>query len=109
MNKCIFCFAFWRERKFGMADTTPYLEEALAKDGYFFRQLPLVIAGELTDQSQRPGSRSFRKVLVELDDCFFDVSSQNRVSMSELGVALKELGAVNAISLGAGLSIITVR
>ena len=46
---------------------------------------------------------------MELDDCFFDVSSQNRVSMSELGVALKELGAVNAISLGAGLSIITVR
>ena len=31
---------------------------------------------------------------------FSVVSSQNRGSMSELGVALKELGAVNAISLG---------
>ena len=42
---------------------------------------------------------------MELEDCFSGVMSQNRVSMSELGVALKELGAVNAISLGGGLSI----
>lgn len=89
----------------GMADTTPYLEEALDKDGYFFRQFPLVIAGEMIDQSQRPGSRSFRKALVEMENGFSIVMSQSRVSMSEFAEALKELGAVNAISLGGGLSI----
>lgn len=90
----------------GMADTTPYLEEALDKDGYFFRQFPLVIAGEIIDQSQRPGNRSFRKALVEMENGFSIVMSQNRVSMSEFAEALNELGAVNAISLGGGLSIL---
>lgn len=88
-----------------MAATTPYLDEALDKDGYFFRLFPLVIAGVMIDQSQRPSSRSFCRALVEFEDCFSVVMSQNRVNMSELAVALKELGAVNAISLCGGLSI----
>lgn len=66
-----------------MAETTPYLEEALDKDGYFFRQFPLVIAGEMIDESQRPGNRSFRKALVETENGFSVVMSQNSVSMSE--------------------------
>ncbi len=81
----------------GTAKSTPYLEEALEQDGYFFRQYPLVAGGQAVEN--KPRGKSFRKALALIDGENAVIISNSRISFHEFSEALVELGASEAIYL----------
>ncbi len=80
-----------------VADSTPFLEQALEPDGYFFRQYPLVVANQIV--GNKPKSRSLRKVLAELDGHIDVIISRHRLSSHDFAQSLVNLGVKNDIYL----------
>lgn len=81
----------------GTAKSTPYLEEALATDGYFFRQYPLVAGGQIVEN--KPKGKSYRKALARMGDNTVVVISKERLSFHDFSEALTGLGVSEAIYL----------
>lgn len=86
----------------GVADATPALEQALVSDGYFFRQYPLVVGGQVV--KNKPKGKALRKALVEMNGGIKVVLSENKVSFLDFSQALVDIGARNAIYLVGGSS-----
>lgn len=86
----------------GVADATPTFEQALIYDGYFFRQYPLVVAGQIIENKTK--GRSIRKALAEIDGRISVVVSGNNASYHDFSRALADAGFRNAISLVGGAS-----
>ncbi|MBD5235035.1 MAG: hypothetical protein HDS61_01235 [Barnesiella sp.] len=84
----------------GVADATPMLEQALMTDGYFFRQYPLVAAGQIVEN--RPKGKALRKALAEIDGNFCIVTTSRPLSFHDFSQALIDAGARNAIYLVGG-------
>lgn len=84
----------------GVADATPMLELALTTDGYFFRQYPLVVAGQVVEN--KPKGRSIRRALAELDGSISVIVSENKVTFHDFSQALIDAGVRNAIYLVGG-------
>lgn len=95
--KAGFCSIINGEITVGVADATPKLEEALMNNGYFFRQYPLVVGGQIVEN--KPKGRAIRKALAELDGRIYAVSSLERMSFHDFSQALVDLGIRNAIYL----------
>lgn len=95
--KAGFCSIVNGEITVGVADATPMLEQALASDGYFFRQYPLVVGGQLVEN--RPKGRAVRKALAELDGRICVITSKRRLTFHDFSQALIDLGVRNAIYL----------
>lgn len=66
-------------------------------NGYFFRQYPLVVGGQIVEN--KPKGRAIRKALAELDGRIYAVSSLERMSFHDFSQALVDLGVRNAIYL----------
>lgn len=81
----------------GVADNTPLFEEATAKEGYFFRQYPLVDNHKLVENE--PKNKSIRKALCEREGEIFVVKSGTPESFHDFAQALADLGVDNAIYL----------
>lgn len=81
----------------GVADTTPFLEQALEADGSFFRQYPLVVGGQVVEN--RPKGVSLRKALAEYEGHTVVILSKERLSFHDFSEALARLGVSNAIYL----------
>lgn len=81
----------------GVADSTPYLEQAIDTDGYFFRQYPLVVGGQVVDNVLERTSQ--RKALVELNGTEVVVMTMNPMTMNDFSQSLVDLGVTNAIYL----------
>ncbi|MCM1042086.1 MAG: hypothetical protein NC396_06630 [Bacteroides sp.] len=81
----------------GVANATPMLEQALATDGYFFRQYPLVVANQVVEN--KPKGRTYRKALVEQNGIHSVVLSKDRLTFDEFSQVLVQLGVNNAIYL----------
>lgn len=95
--KAGFCSIINGDITVGVADATPMLEEALATEGYFFRQYPLVVAGQLVEN--KPRGRALRKALAEINGRIHVISSPGRLTFHDFSQALVDLGARNAIYL----------
>lgn len=95
--KAGFCSIINGDITVGVADATPMLEEALATEGYFFRQYPLVVAGQLVEN--KPKGRALRKALAEINGRIHVISSPGRLTFHDFSQALVDLGARNAIYL----------
>lgn len=95
--KAGFCSIINGDITVGVADATPMLEEALATEGYFFRQYPLVVAGQLVEN--KPKGRALRKALAEINGRIHVISSPGRLTFHDFSRALVDLGARNAIYL----------
>lgn len=95
--KAGFCSIINGEITVGVADATPKLEEALMNNGYFFRQYPLVVGGQIVEN--KPKGRAVRKALAELDGKIYAVISHDRLTFHDFSQALVELGVRNAIYL----------
>lgn len=95
-----FCSIVNGEITIGVADTTPKLEEALETEGYFFRQYPLVVGGQIVEN--KPKGKSMRKALVELDGKVSVIISRNRLTFHDFSQALVNAGVRNAIYLCGG-------
>lgn len=96
-SKAGFCSIINGEITVGVADATPMLEQALASEGYFFRQYPLVVGGQLVEN--KPRGRAIRKALAEIDGKICVVISRKRLTFHDFSQALIDAGARNAIYL----------
>lgn len=95
--KAGYCSIVNGEVNIGVADATPMLEQALESEGYFFRQYPLVAAGQLIEN--KPQGKAKRKALAEIDGTICVVASADRLSFHDFSQALIDAGARNAIYL----------
>lgn len=99
-SKAGFCSIINGEITVGVADATPMLEQALTADGYFFRQYPLVVGGQVVENKLK--GRAMRRALAEIDGRVSVVASGGRLSLRDFSQALADLGARNAIYLVGG-------
>lgn len=97
LSKRGFCASIDGKVTVGVADNSPLFEEAVEKNGYFFRQYPLVDNGQLVDNE--PKGKSIRRAICERNDEIFMVESGLRESFHDFAQALVDLGADNAIYL----------
>lgn len=95
--KAGFCAIIDGKITLGVATSTPYLEQAIESDGYFFRQYPLVVGSQVVD-NKLPSS-SLRKALAELNGQIVVVMSQKKLTLNEFSETLVDLGVSNAIYL----------
>ena len=95
-----FCAILDGKIQLGMAESTPLFEEATDKDGYFFRQYPLVSDGCFVLNKLK--NKALRHALCELNGQITVVSSLDKESFHDFSQALADLGVQNAISLTGG-------
>lgn len=81
----------------GVADSTPYLEQAIETDGYFFRQYPLVVGGQVVENKLKPSS--LRKALAEMNGEIVVIMTHKKMTLNEFSQELVGLGVSNAIYL----------
>ncbi len=95
--KAGFCSIINGDITVGVADATPMLEKAIVSGGYFFRQYPLVVGGQIVEN--KPKGRAIRKALAEIGGETCVIISRNRLSFHDFSQALIDVGARNAIYL----------
>lgn len=81
----------------GVGETTPLLDEAISKGGYFFRQYPLVDNGEPVQN--KPQNQTVRKALCEWNGRILVAVSADRLTLDEFARTLADFGVNNAIYL----------
>ncbi len=96
-SKTGFCAIIGGSPIIGVADSTPYLEQALESEGYFFRQYPLVVGNQVVEN--KPKGEALRKALAEWNGRTVVVLSRNRVTFHDFAQALVDMGVSNAIYL----------
>lgn len=92
-----YCAIIGGKINIGVADTTPFLEQALETEGYFFRQYPLVVANQVVEN--KPLGKSFRKALAELNGETVVIMSRKEMTFHDFSQSLVDLGVANAIYL----------
>lgn len=81
----------------GVSENSPLFEEATEKEGYFFRQYPLVDNGTLVENE--PKNKTMRKALCSRAGQIIVVVSETDESFHDFSQALVDLGVDNAIYL----------
>ena len=92
-----FCAIIGREIVLGVDEATPYFERAMAEEGDFFRQYPLVANGKLVEN--RIKNKAQRRALVALGDRVVVAVTRSRESLHDFAQALVDIGATTAINL----------
>ncbi len=95
-----FCAILDGKITIGMAESTPLFEEAIEKDGFFFRQYPLVSEGVLINSGSK--GKSIRKALCSKGGQVFVVISESEESFHDFSQALVDMGIEEAIYLCGG-------
>ncbi len=96
-SKAGFCAIIGGAITVGVADTTPFLEQALDSGGDFFRQYPLVVGSQIVEN--KPKGKSYRKALAELSGKMVVIMSCDKMTFHDFSQALVDLGVTNAIYL----------
>ena len=97
LSKKGYCAAIGDKITIGVADNSPMFEEATTKEGYFFRQYPLVKNGRIVENE--PKGKSVRRGLCDRQGEIFIVESLTRESFHDFSQALVDLGVDQAIYL----------
>lgn len=97
LSKAGFCAIINGTPIIGVSDATPYLEQAIETNGYFFRQYPLVVGGQVVEN--KPKGKSIRKALAEWNGEITVVISKKNLTFHEFSQALADMGVSNAIYL----------
>lgn len=95
--KAGFCSIIDGRATVGVADASPMLEQALTTGGYFFRQYPLVVGGQVVEN--KPRGKARRKALAEIDGTICVIMSTERLTFHDFSQALVDAGVSNAIYL----------
>lgn len=90
-----FCAIIDGKLTIGVSPATPLLEEAIESDGYFFRQFPLVVGGQIVEN--KPKGKSQRKALADLNGTTVVIMSHDRLTFHDFAQSLVGLGVSNAI------------
>lgn len=99
-SKAGFCSIIDNKITIGVADATPMLEQALTENGYFFRQYPLVVGGQIVEN--KPKGSALRKALAELDGEVCVILTNTPTTFHAFSEALVDVGVRNAIYLVGG-------
>ena len=97
LSKKGFCAIIEDKVTVGVSENSPLFEEATEKEGYFFRQFPLVDNGTLVENEQK--NKTMRKALCSRAGQLFMAVSETDESMHDFAQALVDLGVENAIYL----------
>lgn len=100
ISKKGFCAIIDGKITLGNAESTSLFEEAVEKDGCFFRQYPLVSDGVLINSG--PKGKSIRKALCSAGGQVFVAVSGTEESFHDFSQALVDLGVEDAIYLCGG-------
>lgn len=92
-----YCASIDGEVTIGMAENTSLFEKATEKDGYFFRQYPLVSNGKLVENE--PKGKSIRRAICSCSGEIFMVQTETRESFHDFAQALVDLGVLQAVNL----------
>lgn len=95
--KAGFCSIINEEITIGVSDATPMLEQSLMQDGYFFRQYPLVVGGQIVEN--KPKGKAIRKALAELDGKICVIMSKEKLTFHDFSQLLIDVGVRNAVYL----------
>ena len=95
--KAGYCSIINGELSLGVADATPQLEQTLTDGGYFFRQYPLVVGGQIVEN--KPKGKAIRKALAEIGGKICVIVSKERLTFHDFSQLLLDAGARTAISL----------
>lgn len=95
-----FCAIIGGNITVGVADATPFLEQAIETNGYFFRQYPLVVANQVVEN--KPKGVALRKALAEWNGKAVVVMSKEKMTFHNFAQSLVDLGVSNAIYLVGG-------
>lgn len=95
--KAGYCSIINGELSIGVADATPVLEQTLTEGGYFFRQYPLVVGGQIVEN--KPKGKAIRKALAEIGGKICVVMSKEKLSFHDFSQLLIDAGTRNAIYL----------
>ncbi len=97
LSKRGFCASIDGEVTIGVAENSPLFEKATEKEGYFFRQYPLVSNGILIDNE--PKGKSIRRAICDRDGEIFMVETGTVESFHDFAQALVDLGVIEAVYL----------
>lgn len=92
-----FCSIIGDKITIGTAEAAPQFEQTISEGGYFFRQYPLVTGGNVAGNKQV--RKSIRKALVIIKGTAMIAVSREKTSQKEFAIALRDLGASDALSL----------
>lgn len=95
--KAGFCSIINEEITIGVSDATPMLEQSLMKNGYFFRQYPLVVGGQIVEN--KPKGKAIRKALAEIDGKLCVIMSKEKLTFHDFSKLLIDVGVRNAVYL----------
>lgn len=100
VKKSGFCAIIDGKTYLGMSQSTSLFETATERDGYFFRQYPLVMSGEVI--LNKPEGQSQRKALCKLKGAIVVVATLDKVTYQKFSEILAAIGVNDAISLVGG-------
>lgn len=95
LSKKGFCAIIDGNVTVGVSENSPLFEEATEKEGYFFRQFPLVDNGTLVENE--PKNKTMRKALCSRSGQILVAVSETDESFHDFSQALVDLGVENAI------------
>lgn len=99
-NKEGFCSIINNEISIGVGTGESLLDKAIAENGCFFRQYPLVSNNEMIEN--KPKGKSIRRALAKMNDKIIIVESRSRESFYDFAQALADIGVSDAIYLVGG-------
>lgn len=97
LSKKGFCASIDGKVTIGVAENSPFFEQATARNGYFFRQYPLVCDGRLVEN--KPKGKSIRRAICDRGGEIFMVESLTTESFHDFAQALVDLGVAQAVYL----------
>ena len=97
LSKKGFCASIDGKVTVGVAANSPLFEQATERDGYFFRQYPLVDNG--TPVLNEPKGKSIRRGICDMGGTIFMVETLTKESFYDYAQALADMGVDNAIYL----------
>ena len=97
LSKRGYCAIIDNEMSIGVSDNSPLFELATEREGYFFRQYPLVDNGKSV--SNNPENKAVRRALCTWGDNYHLVFSIEKMTMNEFSDILAQMGVLNAIYL----------
>ncbi|MBS5796146.1 MAG: hypothetical protein KH100_07005 [Dysgonomonas mossii] len=97
-----FCAIINNEVSIGVDYNTPLLEKTIQKNGYFFRQYPLVANSEIIEN--KPKGKTIRRAIGKRNNTIVVVESRSRESFFDFSQALVDIGISDAIYLVGGNS-----
>ncbi len=97
LSKKGYCACIDGKVTIGVSENSPLFEEATEKEGYFFRQYPLVSNGRLVESG--PKGKSIRRAICERLGEIFIAETETLESFHDFSQALVDLGVAQAVYL----------